>query len=311
MTVEDQRFLVTGGAGFIGSHLTHHLCDAGASVDVVDSLFAGDRRLVPDDARLHEVDLRDDDLPALVERIDPSAIVHLAACHFIPYCNANPEDTFEVNVMGTRHLLEAARSIGDLDRIVFASTAAVYPPRETAHHVADPTGPMDVYGRTKLVGEELTELFHERTGIDAVTARLFNTYGANETNDHLIPAILDQIADGSRTVELGNLTPKRDFVHVADVVRALETLSTAFDRGYRTYNVGTGTAYSVREVVEHVSAALGEDIEIVEDEERVRESDRPHLQADVSRIETELGWSPDLSFTEGLARLLAEEGITT
>jgi UDP-glucose 4-epimerase len=313
MNSRTHRYVLTGGAGFIGSHLTRQLCDAGASVDVVDSLFAGTEALVPDEAQLHEVDLRDGDaLTTVVHDVNPDVVVHLAACHFIPYCNANPEPTFDVNVMGTRTLLNAARNLDDLDRVVFGSTAAVYPPREEAHHEADATGPMDIYGRTKLVGEDLTQLFHEETGVDAVSARLFNVYGPNETNDHLLPAILEQIADGTREIDLGNLTPKRDFVYVGDVARALQTLATVeeFDAGYRAYNVGTGEAYSVREVVEHVSEALGEEITIAQDDDRVRESDRPHLEADVSRIEDELGWSPAHSFTEGLERLLEAEGIT-
>jgi UDP-glucose 4-epimerase len=195
--------------------------------------------------------------------------------------------------------------------VVFGSTAAVYPPSDEAHHEAGPTGPIDVYGRTKLVGEDLTRLFHEETGVDAVSARLFNVYGPNETNDHLIPAVLEQVADGTREVDLGNLAPRRDFVDVGDVARALQTLATseAFDAGYRAYNVGTGEAHSVREVVEHVSAALGEEITVARDDDRVRESDRPHLEADVSRIERELGWAPERSFTEGLERLLEAEGI--
>lgn len=312
MNVGQQRVLVTGGAGFIGSHLTRQLCDAGASVDVVDSLFAGKESLVPGEAHLHEVDLRDADaVTEAVHDADPDIIIHLAACHFIPYCNANPEPTFDVNVMGTRTLLDAARDLDSLDRVVFGSTAAVYPPREVAHHEADTTGPMDIYGRTKLVGEDLAQLFHEETGVDAVAARLFNVYGPNETNDHLIPAILEQIEDGTREIDLGNLTPKRDFVHVDDVARALRTLATSeqFDAGYRAYNIGTGDAYSVREVVEHVSEALGEEITIAQDDDRVRESDRPHLEADVRRIEDELGWAPKYELTEGLERLLEAEGI--
>jgi Nucleoside-diphosphate-sugar epimerases len=171
---------------------------------------------------------------------------------------------------------------------------------------------MDIYGRTKLVGEDLVELFHEETGVEAVSARLFNAYGPNETNDHLIPAILEQIDDGSREIDLGNLTPKRDFVYVGDVARALQTLATAeaFDAGYRAYNIGTGEAYSVREVVAHVSEALGEEITIAQDDDRVRESDRPHLEADIGRIESELGWSPEHPLTEGLEHLLEAEGIT-
>ena len=313
MIRDGTQVLVTGGAGFIGSHVTRDLLDRGAAVDVVDNLFAGERRLVPDDAVLHEVDIRDpDDLADTVAAVDPDVVVHLAAIHYIPYCNEHPEEAFDVNVMGTRHLLEAARDLDGLDRIVYSSSAAVYPPRDEPHAETDPTGPMDIYGRTKLVGEDLLELFAPQTEVPCASARLFNVYGPNETNDHLVPAILDQLHDGSRSVELGNLTPARDLVHVTDVSRALVSLAADLDpdHRYRAYNVGTGTEHTVREVVERVSEALGDEIEIEQDQERVRESDRPHLRPSIDRIEREIGWQPQVAVVDGCRDLLATEGIT-
>lgn len=310
MESENADVLVTGGAGFVGSHVTQRLVDRGATVDVVDSLFAGKREYVPEKATLHEVDIRDrDELTEAVHEIGPDVIVHLAAIHYIPYCNENPEEAFDVNVMGTRHLLEAARGLESLERVVYTSTAAVYPPRDDPHAEADTTGPMDIYGRTKLVGEDLLEQFTTETGIPGAAIRLFNVYGPNETNPHLIPAILEQVEDGSQYVELGNLSPKRDFVYAGDVADAVLILARDFDDGYRAYNVGTGEAWSVREVAEEVGAALGDELTVEQAQERVRESDRPHLCADISRIESETDWSPETEFVDGLRALLDAEGI--
>ena len=311
MRLDGSTVLVTGGAGFIGSHLTRKLTDRGASLVVVDDLFAGRREYVPDNATFYEQDIRSDAFAETVRDEAPDAIVHLAAIHHIPYCNANPEEAFEVNTMGTRTLLEAAEDVENLQQVVFASTAAVYEPGERPHRETDEPGPIDIYGRTKLVSEDLLEKFSMETGVRAASARLFNVYGTNETNQHLIPAILDQLRDGSREIELGNLSPARDFVHVTDVADALVALLAEFDGDYRAYNVGTGTEHTVREVVEHTSEALGESIEIAQDEERVRESDRPHLRPSVGRIERETGWSADVEFTEGLRDLLESEGIRT
>ena len=301
--------LVTGGAGFVGSHLVTALVDRKASVVVVDDLFAGRREHVPDGVAFYDRDVRSDAFADTVREVAPDAIVHLAAIHHVPYCNANPEEAFEVNTMGTRTLLEAARDLEGLQQLVFASTAAVYEPGEGPHEETDPPGPIDIYGRTKLVAEDLVEKFCAETGVPATSARLFNVYGTNETNEHLIPAILDQLRDGAREIELGNLTPARDFVHVTDVASALVALLAEFDGDYRAYNVGTGTEHTVREVVEHTSAALGEPIEITQDRARVRESDRPHLRPSVERIEREIGWRADVAFTEGLRELLAAEAI--
>lgn len=312
MEIDESQIMVTGGAGFIGSHLTRHLLDRGATIDVVDDLFVGRPEYVPDRATLHELDLRSDRLHDVVRDVDPDAVFHLAALHHIPYCNDHPEAAFEVNVMGTRNLLEAATDLDGLEQIVYTSTAAVYPPGEDAHHETDHVAPTDIYGRSKLVGEDILELFHERTGVLAASARLFNVYGPNETNEHLIPAILEQIRDGSRSVDLGNLTPARDFVYVDDVAHALVHLLAAFettDHGYRTYNVGTGTEHTVREVVAQVADALGEEITIEQDEDRVRKSDRPHLRAATERIEREIGWTPQTDFVDGLRQLLAAEEI--
>lgn len=305
--MEHDDVLVTGGAGFIGSRFVKDLSETDANVVAVDNCFAGDPTLVPDDVRLERVDIRSDEFEELVATVEPDAIVHLVALHYIPYCNEHPEEAFDVNVMGTRNLLSAARELPDLDTLIFASSAAVYPPRKGPNSETSVTGPTDIYGRTKLIGEDLTELFAEQTDTTAVAARLFNVYGPNETNEHLIPAVLKQVRDGKREIELGNLTPKRDFIHVSDVADALGTLLRNADAGYSVYNVGTGTEYSVREVVEKTSEALGEDIEITQDDDRVRESDRPHLQADISRMRADFGWEPDVDFVDGLSALLRQD----
>lgn len=311
MNLDGSTVLVTGGAGFIGSHVLDALDERGATPVVVDDLFAGRREHVPEEIRFYDRDVRSDAFADTVREVAPDTIVHLAAIHHIPYCNDNPEEAFEVNTMGTRTLLEAARDVENLQQVVFASTAAVYAPDDEPHEETDRPGPIDIYGRTKLVGEDLAELFHRQTGVPATSARLFNVYGTRETNEHLIPAILDQLRDGARAIELGNLAPARDFVHVTDVAEALVALLTEFDEGYRAYNVGTGTEHTVREVVEHTAEALGEPIDVTQAAERVRESDRPHLRPSTERIEDEVGWTAEVEFTEGLRALLEAEGIRT
>lgn len=310
MTLEKERVLVTGGTGFIGSYVVRQLLGSDADVHALDNGFTGSAELVPETVTIHNVDLRNADaVTRTLQDVDPSVLVHLAAIHFIPYCNENPEEAFDVNTIGTRNVLEAAKGLENLKRVVNTSTAAVYEPAPGPHVENEGIGPTDIYGRTKLVAEDEARLFNTDTGIPTASARLFNTYGTRETNSHLIPAILDQIEDGSRTVELGNLSPARDFVHARDVADAIVTLASEFNGEYRAYNVGTGTEHTVREVVEAVSDALGEEITIEQDEDRVRESDRPHLQADITRLKSDFGWTPELTLREGLSQLLDAEGI--
>lgn len=304
MGFEGKTVVVTGGAGFIGSAVSRAMLERGANVHVIDDLFAGRVDLVPDGATFHEIDIRTEDLRALFVDIEPDAIVHLAAIHYIPYCNDHPEEAYAVNVLGTRRLLDAARRVRSLRKVVFASSAAVYPALDGPLSETVEPGPLDVYGETKLLGEDLMRLFNLDTGVPTAAARLFNVYGPNETNPHLIPAIIDQLAGGEREVELGNLSPKRDFVHVSDVARALVTMTSDFEGEFQAFNVGTGRSISVGEVVETAGRALGETITIRQDDSRMRPSDRPDLQADPTRIETELGWEPTVGLADGLGELV-------
>lgn len=309
MFAMDDCALVTGGAGFIGSHLTDRLVDEGMEVHVLDNLITGTKENVPMEATLHTLDLRDDQVDKLITDIDPTVVFHLAAHHYIPFCNANPEETMEVNVMGTRAVCQAVRDSNRLDRLVYASTAAVYPPGDDAHSESDPTGPMDVYGRTKLIGEDTVNLLARETEVSVASARLFNVFGPNETNPHLIPDILEQLKAGKRSIELGNLAPARDFIFTEDVAAALKVLGTADIPDYNVYNVGTGQERTVREVVECIEDVLNEEIEITQAMDRIRESDRPHLRADTTRIETETDWRAETAFVDGLRMLLESEGL--
>lgn len=309
MQLDGRRVLVTGGAGFIGSHLTQLLHERGAAIHALDDFSTGRPDLVPAEVTTHEVDLVTDSLEETLTEIDPESIVHLAAIHYVPYCNENPEEAFNVNVIGTRRLLEAATGLENLQRLVFASSAAVYEPAEDPHHEDEGVGPTDIYGCSKLVGEDLTELLHHKTGVSTVAARLFNVYGRNETNAHLIPTILEQVENGGSYVELGNLSPARDFIHAEDVVRGLEALLTTDGIDNRAYNIGTGTEWTVREVAKNVGEALGRDLDIQQAQERVRESDRPHLRGSTERIQSEVGWEPEIEFVDGLGKLLDAEGI--
>ncbi|RME51912.1 MAG: SDR family oxidoreductase, partial [Deltaproteobacteria bacterium] len=244
-----KRILVTGGAGFIGSTLTRFLHEAGHAVAILDNFSFGRRALVPSGVEIHEADLRDRrGIARVIGEVGAEEVYHLAAIHFIPYCNAHPEEAAAVNIQGTRNLLEALREQRP-KTLFFASTAAVYPISDVAHHENDPADPMDIYGITKLIGEDLVRLFHLDTGVRTIVGRFFNAYGPNETNDHVIPEIVAQLRAGKRTLDLGNIDPKRDFIHTRDLCRAVIGLVERFDGRFGILNIGTGEEISVREVV--------------------------------------------------------------
>ncbi|MGV3637911.1 MAG: NAD-dependent epimerase/dehydratase family protein [Flavobacteriales bacterium] len=303
-----ERVLITGGAGFIGSALSSHLQQEGYEVHVLDDLSFGLRHLagVPDE-RFHRVDIRDREaVLRTLSLVQPARVLHLAAVHFIPYCNQHPVEASEINVVGTINVLDACERCGSVKQVFAASTAAVYPIADGAMREDHETGPMDIYGITKLATEKLVSEFHLRTGINTIIGRFFNAFGPNETNPHLIPEIQKQVLGGARTLRLGNLDPKRDFIHTEDMSRAMAALLRASTTGHDVFNIGRGIEYSVREIVEAFERQLGEPLTIEVDPARVRKVERMHLLADVEKLKRVTGWEPRWGIDEGVATLLKE-----
>jgi UDP-glucose 4-epimerase len=300
--------LITGGAGFIGSALGEHLTALGHEVSVLDDLSFGRRDLakVPDE-RFFKVDIRDrESVARSIDSYGPEWVLHLAAVHFIPYCNAHPVEATDINIMGTMSVLDACARNSGVEQVFVASTAAVYPIADGAMAEDHPLGPMDIYGITKLAGERLAHEYHLRTGVPTVVGRFFNAFGPNETNPHLIPEIQRQVLAGKRTLELGNLDPKRDFIHTEDMGRAMAALLEARVPGFEAYNIGRGIEYSVRDIVGSFQRMLGEPLTIEVDPSRVRKVERMHLLADVGKLKRVTGWEPTWGIDEGVATLLKE-----
>jgi len=300
------RILVTGGAGFIGSAVVPKLQAENHEVFVYDNLSFGNRDFITvDDKNFCLGDIRDaKQVEDFIQKVQPEAIIHLAAVHFIPYCNEHPFESSDINIRGTINVLNAAKSVKNLKKIIFASTAAVYPISDKAVAENDEVRPLDIYGLSKLAGENLMQKFHLETKIDTICCRFFNAFGPNETNPHLIPEIEKQIREGNRKIALGNLTPKRDFIHTHDMANAVNALISLQNTGFDIFNLGRGIEYSVKEIVETFEAILNEKIEITIDPNRTRKVDRMHLLADVSKLKEKTGWEPTWSIEEGIKDLI-------
>ncbi len=303
-----RRAIVTGGAGFVGSQLMRHLLDAGWSALAYDLLKPGRRDFLPDGAELVVGDILDETLFAktLAER-RPDVVFHLAAIHYVPYCDMHPQEAMRVNVVGSEAVFRQCL-LARIPRVVFASTAAVYPAR-TDRLTEDviPAAPLDIYGFTKLFGEQLAHWMHGLGETEFVIARLFNAYGPRETSPHLIPALLKQLIDGLNELEVGNIEPKRDYVFVEDLARGLYGLATAvLEKGRAAHcaNVCSGREYSVREVIDGLQRVTGRRLAMSQDRERMRASDRPNLLGDPERLRRYIGWAPDTDFYDGLTRLV-------
>jgi len=304
------RVLVTGGAGFVGVPLTAGLLHRGHEVTVLDDFSVGPReRLTPlTGAHVVEADLRDRTAVArAVEQAGPAVIVHLAARHFIPWCEANPEQTEAINVQGTRHLLEAAEHAG-VRTILLASTADVYRPARDPHRESDTLASPSAYGRSKLAAERLLAEHAERHPATVTRAlRLFNVYGPGETNPHVLPAILEQLRAGD-VLALGNTEARRDWLFVDDAVSAIAGLLELPD-GRGAVNVAGGRAASVDELIDALRVITGRDLRVQRDPARMRPSDRPVLAADLSRLHELLPGFSATALERGLRATLAAEGL--
>lgn len=299
--------LVTGGAGYIGSHTVKALRRAGRTVVVYDDLSAGHRAAVGD-APLVEGDVRDvQRLRDTIRRHDVSAVMHFAGKLSVPESVEDPIGYYQTNVTGALAVLEAMAT-EDVRAFVFSSTCAVYgEPLEAPIHETHQTAPVNPYGQTKLAVEQALPHFERAYGTTSVRLRYFNAAGADPDGDlgedhdpevHLIPRAIAAATGGPELQVFGDDYPTpdgtclRDYVHVSDLadahVLALDALEETGRSG--TYNLGTGRPHSVREVIDHVSQVAGQPVQWTLSARRP--GDPAALFASAERAQAELHWRP-------------------
>src|SRR6516165_3019533 len=325
------RVLVTGGAGFIGSHLVEALLDGGADVLVVDDFRLGKREHLkkrgPDShlTVLHG-DIRSAEDLAPVADFAPDTVFHMAALHFIPYCNAHPQEALDVNVLGLDMVIRAVRG-APLKSFVFPSSGAIYGFGDKPWSETAPARPDEIYGISKWMGEQIMGRFHaDRPALRTVVARLFNTYGPRETNPHVLPEVMKALNAG-KTIELGNLWPQRDLIFVTDTAAGLVAAAKGGvagsepaergvagsgpaerDPGLEVFNVGTGTGTTIEDVMQTIGDITGHAVDVRQVPGRMREGDG-HLISDPQRLMQATGWKPQYDLEAGLRKLLAAEGL--
>lgn len=306
--------LITGGAGFVGIPTVQQFLNSGADVTVLDSFGVAPitRRetLTKLGARVEVADLRDADaVNAIVKQVQPTMVIHLAAIHFIPYCIAHPAEALAVNVLGTQHVLDAVANAQCVEVFQFASTADVYRPDLAAHHEMSIIGSDNVYGQSKMIGEELVAIRQRQGAFErSVITRFFNVVGPGETNAHLVPDILDYLELGD-ALPLGSTDTKRDYVYVGDVANAVHSLVTTDHGPSVTVNVGTGSSYSAIDIVEALATITDRPLRVQTDPAKVRRSDRPNLQADITALQALLPGFTPTPLTVSLAEALAQRSL--
>jgi UDP-glucose 4-epimerase len=300
------RLLVTGGAGYIGSVVARQLLAAGHDVAVLDSLMRGHRPAVPADAEFLEVDLLDADatVAALAGR-GFDGVLHFAALALVGESVASPERYHRGNFVASLNLLDAMRAAG-VPRLVFSSTCAVYgEPEEVPISERTPTAPVNSYGNSKLAVDRMIGDECRAHGLGAVSLRYFNVAGASgdagedhHPETHLIPLVLQAAAGTREAVSIFGTdyptpdgTAIRDYIHIEDLAEAhLLGILAAQPGVHAIYNLGNGTGFSVRQVIEAARAVTGREIPVREEGRRA--GDPAILVAASAKVREGLGWSP-------------------
>jgi len=308
------KVLVTGGCGFIGSHLVDNLLAEDHDVVIVDNLLRG--RYIWDDCdvkpSLYKVDIQDHvNLLNVFKEVRPEMVFHLAAHHYIPFCEQNPYEAFSTNVTGTLNVLDACAKTSSVRKFFNASTGDVYPPCGYDHRETDQVSPVYVYGETKLIAEQAVRRYKNSVGVpfDIVIGRLFNAAGARETNPHFLPEVVRQLDAGVKTIEIGNTWPARDFIDVRSMAKVIQLL-TERSSGIDIFNIGSGSPKTVQQALDILIQVHGQSVKVVSKEERKRPNDRPYLCPSVEKLTSVLGEACK-SFDEETAKdIWAEPDIT-
>lgn len=309
------NILVTGGAGYIGSHTVEALKNSGFTPIVYDNFSTGHELAVPDDVQLVEGDIHDVRFAKhIMEQFDIAAVIHFAAYSLVGESMTDPAKYYFNNVEGSLHLLEAMRGAG-VDHIVFSSTAAVYgEPQQVPITEDSQLAPTNVYGRTKLAIEGMLADYARAYDMSYVALRYFNAAGASLTSDigedhspesHLLPLILKTAQGVRKSISVFGTdystedgTCVRDYVHVCDLAQAhVLALRHLLQGGSsRVYNLGSEKGFSVKQMIDTAKAVTGIDFSVAEEARRA--GDPAVLIASSAKIRQELGWEPQHSNVE-------------
>lgn len=298
------KIIVTGGAGFIGSHIVDALVLEGYEVHIIDNMSAGKEENINPKAIFHKVDIRDKETLIPLFK-DIKYVFHEAAMPQVQYSMENPIETNDINVNGLLNVLEASR-VNNVKRVIFASSSAIYGDQKTMPVVESmEVNPLSPYGAQKYIGEIYMKLYSQIYGVETVCFRYFNVYGPRQSATgsyaSVIPRFIEFKKKGEPLTIVGDGENKRDYVHVIDVAKAnlLAMISSNVGKG-ETLNLGTGKSFSIN----HIASLIGgETINVpprIEPKETI---------AGISKAKELLNWEPSIKLEQGIADLKVYNNI--
>ena len=309
--LRNKKTLITGADGFIGSHLTEMLVKKGANVKALSYYNSFNHwGWLEDIDCLNDIevltgDVRDPHYCKLITK-DVDIVFHLAALIAIPYSYIAPSSYIDTNIKGTLNICQGALENG-CKRVIHASTSEVY---GTAHYVPidekHPLQPQSPYSASKISADAMAKSFFHAFGLPLTIARPFNTYGPRQSARAVIPTIITQIASGKKAINLGNLTPTRDFSYVEDTCRGFIALGECNKAVGETVNIGSNSEISIGDVFYLIKEMMQSKVEVIKDDERLRpeKSEVYRLWCDNKKIRDLTGFEPKYSIKEGLKKTI-------
>lgn len=299
------RVLIFGAGGFVGSYLCKEFLNNGYKVSGTDK---GEGSALPSEVDFYKTDLMQaDEVEKLIGQIQPDIIVNLAAISSVGASWNMPQATMAINVIGALNIMEAARKSEQKPRILFVGSSEEYVISENPLDENTQLNANNPYGISKVTQEQFAKLYREQYDLKIYCVRPFNHTGIGQRESFVLPSFCKQVAEIDKSgkdgkIQVGNLKVKRDFSHVKDVVRAYRMIVES-DNCNQIYNVGSGNAYSLEDMLTYIIGLSDQNIEIEVDQNRIRPTDQPVICCDRSLIGKELGWKPQYDVYDALKEM--------
>lgn len=299
------RVLIFGAGGFVGSYLCKEFLNNGYKVSGTDK---GEGSALPSEVDFYRTDLMQaNEVEKLIGQIQPDIIVNLAAISSVGASWNMPQTTMAINVIGALNIMEAARKSEQKPRILFVGSSEEYVISENPLDEDTQLNANNPYGISKVTQEQFAKLYREQYGLKIYCVRPFNHTGIGQRDSFVLPSFCKQVAEIDKSgkdgkIQVGNLKVKRDFSHVKDVVRAYRMIVES-DNCNQIYNVGSGNAYSLEDMLTYIIGLSNQHIEIEVDQNRIRPTDQPVICCDRSLIGKELGWEPQYNVYDALKEM--------
>ena len=300
-----KKVLIFGASGFVGSYLSQEFIDNGYKVVGTDKVNGP---MLPTEVEFYETDLmKNSDVENLINNVAPDIIVNLAAISSVGASWNIPQTTVQINVVGALNIREAARKSEKKPKILFVGSSEEYVISNTLIDERTELNASNPYGISKVTQEQFAKLYRDQYGLKVYCVRPFNHTGVGQRESFVLPNFCKQVAEieksgKSGVIKVGNLQVKRDFSHVKDIVRAYRMIVES-DNCKQIYNVGSGEAHSLEDMLTYIIGLSNQNIEIEVDQSRIRPTDQPVICCDYSLIQKELGWEPKYNIFDALREM--------